>query len=293
MSEPGKIDQAGSLRRRRAFEALAWLLLIAFLWTADTFAKISYRNNTGIGKDNFRLITEQVTSASAVLVMIVFVSYWLRLFPLRKSQWTAAVIGHTVGSIIFAFGHHVLIIVQRVVFYAASDMPYMWKPNFVANLIVEYQKDIKIYVGVVAIMSAYQYYRATQGIPRVAVGASGSVESASPQRADVSNRLVVQTAKGEAFIRYDEIDYAEASRNYVEVHAGQRSYLIRDTISSVEARLASGPFMRIHRSFVVNIDMVAEVKLVDGSQQVFLKSGTSLPLSRGYRDAFKSAIAPM
>jgi len=264
------------LRRRSFYEALAWAALIAFLWTVDTFAKISYRNNSGYGPDNFRLIVEQATSAIAVLVMVAFVLYWLRLFPVRKDRWVSALLGHAVGSILFAFGHQVLMIVQRAAVFAVNELSYLWKPGFVPNLIVEYQKDIKIYVGIVAIMSAYQYYRRVHSGPGV--------------RRDVANRLVVQTGSGEAVLKYEDIDYVEASRNYVVVHVGTKEYLLRDTFANVEKRLAAGPFVRIHRSYIVSLDKVTEIKTIDGALQVHLKGGASLPLGRNYRDAFKAAI---
>ena len=272
-------EKAGNdrLRKRTVYEALAWAVLIAFLWTVDTLAKISYRSNTGYGPDNFRLVVEQATSACAVLVMVLFVTYWLRLFPVRRESWMPALLGHVVGSILFAFGHHVLMILQRAVVFALYGETYLWQPNFVANLIVEYQKDVKIYLGMVAVMSAYQYYRRMQSRP--------------DHRSDAANRLVVQTGSGEAVLNFDDIDYVEASRNYVAVHAGAREYLLRDTFANVEKRLAAGPFVRIHRSYIVSLDKVAEIRSVDDAQQVQLKSGASLPLGRSYRDGFKSAIS--
>lgn len=266
----------GVSRKRTVIEALGWAALIAFLWTVDTFARITYRNSTGYGKDNFRLISDQVTSAIAVLVMVLFVAYWLRIFPVQKGKWTSAIIGHTAGSIIFAFGHHTLMIIQRVALFSSREMTYHWQAGFVSNLIVEYQQDIKIYIGIVAVMSAYQYYWRARS-------------HAKPPRQS-ANRLVVQTGTGEALLTYDEIDYVEASRNYVEVHVGKRTYLIRDTIANLEKRLADGPFARSHRRYIVNLDKVAEIKTVDGTQQIYLKNGTVLPLSRGFRETFKSSI---
>jgi len=266
-----------AMRRRTLYEAFAWVVLIAFLWTVDTFGKISYRSNTGIGKDNFRLIVDQASSAIAVLIMIIFVINWLRLFPVRKNLWVSAVIGHTVGSIFFALGHHILMIVQRVAFFALNDMTYHWQPRFVSNLIVEYQKDIKIYIGIVAVVSAYQYFRRAQ--------------SHRPARAELTGRLVVQTGLGEAILAYEQIDYIEASRNYVEIHAGDKDYLIRDTFANIEKRLAGGYFVRCHRSYMVNLNKVAEIRMIDGAQRIHLKSGATLPLGRSYREDFKASIA--
>lgn len=270
-------DKSDATRRRTLFEAFAWAVLIAFLWTADTLGKLSYRKYTGIGQDNFRLVLEQATSAIAVLVMVLFVVYWLRLFPIRKDQWASAIIGHTIGSIMFAFGHHVLMIVQRTAVFSINGMTYHWQGGFASNLIIEYQKDIKIYIGIVAIVSAYQYYRRTH--------------TDSSPRGSVANRLVVQTGTGEAFVAYDEIEYIEASRNYVEVHVGQKHYLARDSLANMEERLAGRAFARCHRRFIVNLDRVAELKTIDGSPQIHLKSGAVLPVGRSYRDAFKSSIA--
>lgn len=263
-------------RRRTLYEALGWVALVSFLWTADTLSKFSYREQTGIGKDDFRLIAEQVTSAIAVLIMIIFVVYWLRLFPLRRDRWVPAVIGHTAGSVMFAFGHQTLMVIMRALIYPLYGTSYTWRLDFASNLIVEYQKDIKIYLGIILIMSGYLYWRRTQ-------------ESAAPARA-TTNRLVVQTGTGEAVIRLEDIDYLEASRNYVTVHAGGREYLVRDTIGNIEKRLSGGSLVRSHRSFIVNVDRIAELKKIDDAYRILLVNGADVPLSRGYRDTLKASM---
>ena len=63
--------------RRRFFEVAAWVVLVALLWGTDLLAKLSERDQTGIGKETFRLVSEQVTSALAVLVMVLFLVQWL------------------------------------------------------------------------------------------------------------------------------------------------------------------------------------------------------------------------
>lgn len=268
-------DSNEGLRKRTLLEALAWASLLGFLWTADTFAKITFRNSTGIGKDNFRLINDQVTSAIGVFIMILFVLYWLRLFPLRRDKWAAAAIGHTFGSMVFAFGHHVLMIIQRIIVYSVRDMTYQWQGGFVSNLIVEYQKDLKIYLGIVVVVSAYQYYR-RQDVPKL---------SAEP-----IDRLLVQTGGGETMLRYEQIVYLESSRNYVAVHTSEKEYLVRDTMANLEQRLAAGSFVRCHRSYLVNLDHVAEIRNMDNNYRITLTSGADIPLSRSYRDSFRSKI---
>jgi len=251
------------------------MALVAVLWGTDLLAKFSVRDQTGIGKDTFRLVSEQVTSAAAVLVMILFLVQWLKLFPLRLEGWPRAVIGHTIGSIVFAFGHFILMVALRIPWYALNERTYVWREPFVSNLFVEYQKDIKIYIGFVIVISAYQYHR-------------HSKTTVAQSRAD---RLIVQTGAGESVLRFEQIDYLEAARNYISVHADGREYVIRDTMTNVMRRLSGGPFARTHRSVIVNIDKIREIRPIDSGQRVFLTSGEDVPLSRSYREEFTRKIA--
>jgi hypothetical protein len=263
--------------RRSLFEAIAWIAAVSFLWTVDTFAKLTYRDNTGIGKGDYKLITDQVTSATAALTMILFVVYWLRLFPIKKTVWVPAIIGHVVGSVIFAFGHYSLMVLFRIVIHDFNNTNFVWVYDFIPNLIVEYQKDIKIYVAIVLIISAYQYYRSTHK-PAAAPGMG-------------SQKLVVQTGSGESVVRFEDIDYLESSRNYVVVHVEAKEFLVRDTISRLEARLAGEMFARTHRSFIVNVEKIREIRPTDSGHRVFLRNGAELPLSRSYRESLKSCMA--
>ena len=264
--------------RRWLLQAGAWAALIAFIWTVDTIGKFSECEISGGCKDDFRLIADQITSAVGVWIMVAFVAHWVRLFPLRKDAWVAAVIGHTAGSIIFAFGHFSIAVLLRILVWPLNGLEYVWRTYFVANLMVEYQKDIKIYLGIVFIMSAYIYYRRNQ--------------TDSGKRTDVTARkLLVQTGKGETVLSVDDIEYVEAARNYVEVHTDERQYLIRDTIANIENKLASLGFARTHRSYVVNTDKVAEIVGTDGSYSIRLQGGKEVPLSRTYRDALRQAMA--
>jgi len=260
---------------RAWLEAAGWAVLIGVLWGTDLVAKILVRDQDGIGKNNFLLISEQVTSAMAALVMVLFVVRWLKLFPLKRETWAQAIVGHTFGTMIFAFGHYALMVAMRIPWYAINGHNYIWREPFVANLIVEYQKDIKIYFGIVVITTMYQLYRRSRSVVAPARG----------------NRLLVQTGSGDSVVRFEQIDYLEAARNYVSVHAEGREYVVRDTMGNVMGRLSGGPFARTHRSFIVNVDKVKDIRSIDSKQRVFLESGDDVPLSRSYRSEFTKIIA--
>ncbi len=82
-------------------------------------------------------------------------------------------------------------------------------------------------------------------------------------------------------VRHDTIDWVEAMDDYVCLHVGSEQFLVSQTMKELETRLSAKCFMRIHRSTIVNLDRIKELRSMgDSSYQVVLKDGTKLALSR-------------
>ncbi len=97
-------------------------------------------------------------------------------------------------------------------------------------------------------------------------------------------RLLVRSGGRVLFLGVDRIDWIEAAGNYVRLHVGADTHLIRATISHMARRLEPGRFARIHRSTIVNLDRVARLEPMDhGDLALFLRDGTELTLNRTYR----------
>ena len=98
-------------------------------------------------------------------------------------------------------------------------------------------------------------------------------------------RLVIKMNGHVFFIKAEEIDWLEAEGNYVRLHAGKESYLLRDTISALESQLDPKKFIRVHRSAIVNIDRITELQpWFHGEYRIILGEGVQLTLSRTYRE---------
>jgi len=98
-------------------------------------------------------------------------------------------------------------------------------------------------------------------------------------------RLMVKTAGRVIFIRAEEIDWIEAYDNYVRLHVGGKGRLLRQTMNELEAALNPGQFARIHRSTIVNLDRVKELRShFNGEHLVILCDGTELKLSRSRKE---------
>lgn len=104
-------------------------------------------------------------------------------------------------------------------------------------------------------------------------------------RPAAADRLVIKSGGKVVFLRTAEIEWVEAAANYVCVHTGRESYLLRETMNSFEARLDAERFMRIHRSIIVNLEKIRALQPCNnGEYIVILEDGKELSLSRSYRE---------
>jgi two-component system LytT family response regulator len=106
-----------------------------------------------------------------------------------------------------------------------------------------------------------------------------------------SDRLVVKSGGRLFFLRADEIDWVEAAGNYVRLHVGAASHLLRETMTAIEGRLDPEKFFRIHRSRIVNMERIQELQpWLNGEYAVLLRTGTRLTLSRGCREKLQDRL---
>jgi two-component system LytT family response regulator len=98
-------------------------------------------------------------------------------------------------------------------------------------------------------------------------------------------RLTVKSNGRIFFVRTSEIDWIKAEGNYLRLHVGSKSHLIRETMNGLEQKLDPQKFLRVHRSTIVNFDKVKEMRpWAAGDFLMTLKDGTELKLSRSYRE---------
>lgn len=97
-------------------------------------------------------------------------------------------------------------------------------------------------------------------------------------------RVLVKSGGRAVFLRVEEIDWIEAQGNYLRLHRGTDSYLIRQTMGEMAAGLDQRKFVRIHRSTIVNIERVKQLgPMLHGDHAVQLENGRILTLSRSYK----------
>ncbi|HOC55059.1 MAG TPA: response regulator transcription factor [Verrucomicrobiota bacterium] len=108
---------------------------------------------------------------------------------------------------------------------------------------------------------------------------------AQEQNSGYPTRLTVRSGERSVFIAVDEVDYIEADSNYAILHVGATNHVLRETLTSLEARLSPKTFLRVNRSAIVNLRRVKAVQpAMRGDHVVVLQNGKELPLTCGVRE---------
>jgi len=112
-----------------------------------------------------------------------------------------------------------------------------------------------------------------------------------PGRPSAVRQILVRETERAYFVAVHDIDRIAAAGNYVEVHVAGKVHLIRESLTSFIAPLDALEFLRVHRSHVVRVGFIAELKpMFHGDYELVLRNGQTLPLSRRYKALLPEAI---
>ncbi|MGB9181405.1 MAG: response regulator [Pyrinomonadaceae bacterium] len=97
-------------------------------------------------------------------------------------------------------------------------------------------------------------------------------------------RVAIKESGRLFFLSVDEIDWVESEGNYVRLHTGRATHLLRETMDGMEARLSGNNFVRLRRSTLANATHIKELQpLFNSEYRIILRDGTRLTSSRRYR----------
>jgi two-component system LytT family response regulator len=119
-------------------------------------------------------------------------------------------------------------------------------------------------------------------------------DNRNPERAahkEPIDRVVIKSGGRIYFLKIEEIDWVEGAGDYLSLHSGNQTHLIRETMGNFHAKLDSQKFLRIHRSTLVNIERIKDIQpLLKGDYIITLTSGIRLKASRGYRRELQALL---
>jgi len=131
----------------------------------------------------------------------------------------------------------------------------------------------------------------SQNAEAVPSSGSGEAEGGANGKRSYPERFAVKSKGRIVFLKTHEVRWIEAAGNYVRLHVEKDDHLLRATMSATEEWLDPERFLRIHRSIIVNLEYVEEIKpWFHGEFAVVLRDGTRLNLSRTYRHRLEAFL---
>lgn len=270
---------------RRPVEWGFWIGSYVFGAIANSVTALMDIRRAGLDFAAWEPAVWEWTSHLVALALVPAVLAYTRRFPLHIDTWRRNLPWLLLGSVAWSLLHVVGMMAMRKAIYALQGDSYDPGP-WAAAFAYEYLKDIGHFAGIVVVVELYRLLlRRLQGEASLLAQPEGTPVRESTDRPE---RFLVRKLGKEFLVAAADVEWLQASGNYVNLHVRGRDYPLRSTMATIEARLDPARFVRVHRSHIVNLDCVAEIEPLDtGDARIRMRDGTFVPCSRTYRDALR------
>ena len=270
---------------RRSVEIGFWLVQYLVSAVGNSITANMDVSRLRLGFSSWEPALWETSSAAMALALVPAMVWFTRRWPLHLDNWRRMIPIHLLASIAWSALHVAGMVAIRKAVYASQGLHYDFSPWW-WEFGYEYLKDVRSYAGVVLTIEGYRFLmRRLQGEASLL---SAPDEGPPVESLDRPERFLVRKLGREFLVAASDIEWLQASGNYVNLRVRGHDYPLRSTIAGIEARLDPDRFARIQRSYIVNLDQVVSIEpLETGDARVHLKDGANLPCSRTYRGGLK------
>lgn len=278
------------LAHRRPFEIGYWWVSCCLSALGGGYAEWADHQRLGWVLEWWKPLSWSGSSAALQLALVPALLWFTRRWPLHLDTWRRNLAWYVPASMAWSVLHVAGMVALRKLVYAAQGTRYDFG-NWPTELLYEYSKDVRTFIGMVLLVHGYRLLvLRLQGEASVLDVLDDGVPVEPTGRPE---RFLVRKLGREFLIVAADVEWLQASGNYVNLHLGGRDYPLRSTIGGIQPRLDPTRFIRIHRSYIVNLDRVASIEpLGTGDARVHLTDGAKLPCSRRYRQILRERLDP-
>jgi hypothetical protein len=222
-----------------------------------------------------------------VVAALVPVLYWLhRRWPIGASPRNLLI--HVAAVVPFSIAHTLGMAALRLLWFNGVVGESYAFPLTFDRLAYEFAKDIVNYAMLSAAVVALRHL--LQRRPASVAAAPPSAPAPSTAQ-PLAERFAVRKRGREIMVEVADIDWVEAAGNYAVLHVGGETLEIRSSLTKLEGELDPRRFVRVHKSYVVNVARIAEVTpWISGDWRIRLQDGAEVNLSRRYRQRFEALV---
>ena len=273
---------------RRSFEVGFWVVTYLFSAIGNSLTVNMDVSRLALDFASWQPVAWETSSAIAALVLVPVVVWFTRRWPLHLDNWRRMLPAHLFASVVWSMLHVIGMVAIRKAVYATQGQHYdfgtwWWEFGY------EYLKDIRSYAGVVGTIEVYRFVlRRWQGEASLLDAPDNGPPVESVERPE---RFLVRKLGREFLVAANDIEWMQASGNYVNLRMRGHDYPLRSTIAGIEGKLDPDRFVRVHRSYIVNLDQVGSIEPLDTCYaRVHMKDGSNLPCSRTYRGGLRQRV---
>lgn len=274
----------------------AFLLLVVYLFINNSINAASSWTEFSRDENNSVALWEpyvwEYSSALSTALLVIPLILAIRILDNSKKPGVLWLCWHFVFATAFSVAHVLLMVALRKLVYLLSERNYdfgVWLSEFV----YEYRKDVWGYITLVTF-----YYIARFGYQRL-IGEASLITSdtttppAEKETQTLPEYLLVKKLNKEFLVKVADVQWVEASGNYINLHTHLGVYPLRYTLRRFCEEGAEQGFIRVHRSYAVRIPAIQSISYDEtGDGTVTLNNGHTVTLSRRYKDNFKQALVP-
>lgn len=262
---------------------IGWFMINALVLSTSTYMEYS---RSGHPIPYWQPLCWELSSISVILLLIP-AGIWINDRWLSQLGFRHWLVANLLLSLPFSMVHvAAMVSLRKLCYWALADSYDFSRPLWEFGY--EYHKDIQTYFTLILIIYSYRLLmRRLHG--EASYLANGDTDlSKAPDY--LPERLLIKKLGREFLIEIKVVEWVEAAGNYANLHSRDSVYPMRITMEKLANLLPAG-FVRIHRSSIVNLNFVKEIRPLDtGDYEILLLSGKKLSLSRRYRDGFKSGL---
>jgi len=276
-------------RRSRLWVAAFWIAVFVITALANVATGLMDARRYGVELVAWQLLTWELSSAVTSLLLLPPTLAACLRWPLHSDTWRRRLPGYLLGSVLWSVLHVAGMILLRKAVYALAGDRYTFDGLW-DGWGYEYLKDARTFALLVITTQAAAWFgRRLRGEAHLF---DVPDEGLPLEPVDRPERFLVRKLGRDFLVAAADIEWLQAAGNYVNLHVRGHDYPLRSTLAGIEARLDPAVFVRIHRSYLVNLGRVVSIEpRDDGDASVHMDDGSTLPCSRRQLPALRGAAA--
>ncbi|WP_313342827.1 LytTR family DNA-binding domain-containing protein [Stenotrophomonas sp.] len=276
-------------RWRPAARLLVWGAILLGSGVANAFVDVMDAQRRGEVLALWEPMVWELSSVTLILFTLPVLWWGCQRWPLHADTWRRRLPVYLLASVAWSLVHVVGMMGLRHLAYAGVGEHYVDGSSWPTRLLYEYLKDVRAFFTFVAIEHFFSWFgRRRQGEAHLLA----APEDAPPvEPVDRPGRFLVRKLGRDFLVATDDVEYAQAAGNYMNLRVRGHDYPLRSTLAALEARLDPARFVRIHRSYLLNLAVLVSIEPLDsGEARVHLADGTVLPCSRRQLPGLRAAL---